>query len=59
MVVSQEKAQLRRDEIRYQDQGSPPDLQARVITDMTPPQSDKKNHSLTCPETPTDLEAGS
>lgn len=49
----QEKAQVRRDEIKYMDQGSPPDLQAQVITQLTPPASDKKNHSINPPDTPT------
>ncbi|KAL4234175.1 G1/S-specific cyclin-E1 [Mactra antiquata] len=49
-----EKAQLRRDEAVYQDHGSPPDIQAQVITQYTPPQSDKKNHVPDTPETPSE-----
>lgn len=48
-----EKAQLRQEEFTYLNQGSPPDLQAQVITTLTPPQSDKKVHSQS-PGTPTD-----
>ncbi|XP_060561399.1 G1/S-specific cyclin-E-like isoform X3 [Ruditapes philippinarum] len=47
-----EKAQLRRDEAIYVDHGSPPDQQAQIITQLTPPQSDKKNHIVNSPETP-------
>ncbi|XP_052815228.1 G1/S-specific cyclin-E-like [Mya arenaria] len=43
-----EKAQLRRDEIVFADQGSPPDLQAQVITQLTPPSDKKGNISPLC-----------
>lgn len=49
-----EKAQLRRDEIVYEDRGSPPDMQAQIITQLTPPQTDKKNHIANTPETPSE-----
>lgn len=38
-----EKAQVRRDELKYMDHGSPSDIQAQSIIQLTPP-SDKKNH---------------
>ncbi|KAH3849871.1 G1/S-specific cyclin-E-like [Dreissena polymorpha] len=52
-----EKAQCRRDEVQFADQGSPPDLQAQVITQLTPP-SDKKGYVPLSPGTP-DLTADS
>lgn len=53
-IFLQEKAQLRRDEVVYMDHGSPPDMQAQIITQLTPPQSDKKNHVPNTPETPSE-----
>ena len=53
LLFLQEKAQLRQEEYRYADRGSPQDVQAQVITALTPPQSDKKIHSQS-PGTPTD-----
>lgn len=51
LFVFQEKAQLQRDEIIYMDHGSPQDMQAQVITHLTPP-SDKKTHVPNTPDTP-------